>query len=69
MINDFYRYRTKDLPGTSPARHRKQKLYPKELRKVGVAVIFVLCNFVATATSLAVVHEYYPVIEPLPGRS
>jgi hypothetical protein len=65
----FFRYRTKDAPGVSPARHRKQKPYPKELRKVCVAIVFVFCNFVATGASLAVVHEYYPLVEPLPGKT
>jgi hypothetical protein len=35
---------------------------------VAVAALFVFCNFLATGASLAVVHEYYPLIEPLPGK-
>ena len=53
-----------------PTRHKKQLFYPKELHKVGVAFVFMFCNFIATATSLAIVHEYYPsTIEPLPGEN
>jgi hypothetical protein len=62
------RYRTKEASVKSPDRHRKEKPYPRELRKVAVAALFTLCNFIATATSLAIVHEYYPLIEPLPGE-
>jgi hypothetical protein len=34
---------------------------------VAVAFVFMFANFIATAASLAIVHEYYPLIEPLPG--
>ena len=45
------------------------KPYPRELKKVAVAAVFCICNFIATAASLAIVHEYYPLIEPLPGKA
>ena len=62
---DIHRYRTKDR---TEALNRKLNPYPRELKKVGVAALFVFCNFLATGTSLAIVHEYYPLIEPLPGK-
>lgn len=62
--SDIHRYRTKE----ADLGVRKKKSYPKELKKVAVAAVFTLCNFVATAASLSIVHEYYPIVDPLPDR-
>lgn len=42
--------------------------YPRELKKLLVACVFMFTNFVLTCISLAFVHEDRPMTEPLPDQ-
>ena len=47
-------------------KRKKSNAYPIELKKTGVALIFMVLNFCATTISLALTHERTPDKDPLP---
>ena len=47
-------------------KRKKSNAYPMELKKTGVALLFMVLNFCATTISLALTHERTPDKEPLP---
>ena len=47
-------------------KRKKSNAYPIELKKTGVALIFMVINFCATTISLALTHERTPDKDPLP---
>lgn len=53
---------------SSRTKVRRSTPYPRELKKTLVASLFMCGNFVATTTSLSIIHEKVPKFDPLPDQ-
>ncbi|XP_040576177.1 phosphatidylcholine:ceramide cholinephosphotransferase 1 [Lepeophtheirus salmonis] len=63
--SNYYQRSSIPIPIQTPPPTRRKK-YPKEMRKTLGAFLFMIANFIATTTSLSIIHEQRPLYDPLP---